>query len=85
MTQLNPKSAVIIILRLGYVDNKYFSSESIAEFLEIEEKEVRETTMEMLTLYKQHINGFIDQAISYTENSNYTRKLVAEQTTQLNK
>lgn len=67
MTQLNPKSGIIIALRLGYVDGKYFTSESIASFLGIEVKEVIETTKEVLNLYKQNINSFIDTAISYIE------------------
>ncbi|UKI58206.1 MAG: hypothetical protein L6V81_01820 [Clostridium sp.] len=29
---LTPKEAVIIMLKLGYIDNKYFSTDRIAEF-----------------------------------------------------
>lgn len=79
MTELNPKAAVIIALRLGYVDNKYFSTESIATFLGIEETEVRETTKEVLNVYKNNINNFIDKAISYVEPSGHGRKLIPEE------
>lgn len=75
MTNLNPKAAVIISLRLGYIDNKYFSSESIANFLGIEESEVIETTKEILNLYKNQVNSFLDKAISYTENTSNVKKL----------
>lgn len=60
---LSPKEAIIISLRLGYVDGKYFSTESIAKFLEIEEDEVRKITMKILLLYKENINEVIDKAI----------------------
>jgi len=63
MELLSPKDAVIISLKLGYVDGKYFSTESIAKFLEIEEDEVRETTKKGLLLYKENINEFIDNAV----------------------
>ena len=63
MSMLNAKEAVIISLRLGYVDGKYFSTESIARFLGIEEEEVIETTKKVLLLYKESINGFLDKAI----------------------
>jgi len=43
MSKLTPKETVIILLKSGYVDGKYFQTESIAQFLEIEEKEVMET------------------------------------------
>ncbi len=75
MNELSPKKAVIISLRLGYVDNKYFSSKSIATFLAIEESEVIETTKEILNIYKNQINDFIDKAISYTEAKQHTKEL----------
>jgi len=71
MSNLDTKAAVIISLRLGYVDNKYFSSEAIANFLGIEETEVIETTKQILNIYKNHLNDFLDKAISYQ-----TKKLI---------
>ncbi|MBR4230930.1 MAG: sigma-70 family RNA polymerase sigma factor [Bacilli bacterium] len=63
MSVLSAKEAVIISLKLGYVDGKYFSTESIAAFLGVEESEVIETTRKVLLLYKDSINEFIDSVI----------------------
>ena len=63
---LTPKEAIIISLKLGYIDGKYFSTESIANFLGIEEQEIRETTKKILLVYKESINQFIDTAIQLT-------------------
>lgn len=63
MSVLSPKEAVIISLKLGYIDGKFFSTESIANFLGIEELEVIETTKKVLLAYKENINQFIDTAI----------------------
>lgn len=60
---LTPKEAIIVCLRLGYVDGKYFSSDSIAEFLGIELDEVIESSKKALLLYKDNINEFIDKAV----------------------
>ena len=63
MSVLSVKESVIISLKLGYVDGKYFSTDSIAEFLGIEPQEVIDTTKKVLLLYKENINQFIDNAI----------------------
>ena len=70
MSNLTVKEAVIISLRLGYIDGKYFSVESISQFLGIEPEEVNEITQKVLVLYRDTINEFIDQAIAYTTPSN---------------
>ncbi len=73
MTTLSVKDAVILSLKLGYIDGKYFSTESIAKFLQIEEDEVREVIKKVLLLYKENINHVIDQAIEMsTEKSDET-------------
>lgn len=59
---LTPKEAVIICLKLGYVDGKYFTTESVAGFLGIEKEEVTEITKKVLLLYKENIDKFIDKA-----------------------
>ena len=61
---LTPKEAVIIMLKLGYIDNKYFSTDKIAGFLEIEPSEVSETTKKVILLLKERINDYIDLAIN---------------------
>lgn len=63
MGVLTVKESIIISLKLGYVDGKYFSTESIAQFLGIEEIEVIETTKKVLLLYKENINNFLDSLI----------------------
>ena len=61
---LSIKEAIIISLKLGYVDDKYFSTESTAQFLGIDNQEVIETTKKVLMLYRDNINSFIDTAIN---------------------
>ena len=74
LNTLSVKEAIIICLRLGYVDNKYFSTESIADFLCIEEEEVIETTKKVLLLYKENINNFIDKAVEITAGHQFVKK-----------
>ena len=63
MATLSIKDAVIISLRLGYIDGKYFSQKSIANFLGIDEEEVRSSIENVLLLYKDNINNIIDSVI----------------------
>jgi len=63
MNVLSVKEAVIISLKLGYIDGKYFETESIAKFLNIEQQEVIDTIKKVLILYKDNINQIIDSAI----------------------
>lgn len=67
---LSVKEATIISLRLGYVDGKYFTSESIANFLGISTLEVIETTKRVMELYKESINELIDSAIKHLNDDN---------------
>ena len=67
---LSIKETIIISLKLGYVDDKYFSTESIAQFLGIDNQEVIETTKKVLMLYKDNINSFIDTAINAVSDDN---------------
>ena len=60
---LDPKELVIIYLKLGYIDNKYFSSDSIAQFLGIEKQEVINIIRKILLQYKENINHLIDKAM----------------------
>ena len=63
MSVLTVKESIIISLKLGYVDGKYFSTESIAQFLGIEETEVIETTKKLLLLYKENKDSFLNGII----------------------
>lgn len=60
---LSIKEAIIVSLRLGLIDNKYFSTEAIANFLGIDKDEVKNTTIKVLLLYKDIINKQIDETI----------------------
>ncbi len=64
MNELNAKEAVIVSLKLGYVDEKYFSSESIAEFLQIQPEEVTDTIKRVLLTYRDYLNKYINKAIN---------------------
>ena len=75
LNTLTVKEAIIISLKLGYIDGKFFSTESIAKFLEISEDEVRKTTKKVLLLYKDNINSFLDGIIEIATDNNKTRVL----------
>ena len=77
MNVLTVKEAIIISLRLGYVDEKYFSTSSIAKFLEIEETEVIEITKKVLLLYKENINSFLESAIEIATNPSIEKIKIA--------
>lgn len=74
LSVLSVKEAVIIVLKLGYIDGKYFSTKSIADFLGIEESEVIETTKKILLLYKENINNIIDNLIEASTMPNKSDK-----------
>ena len=74
LKSLTPKEAVIICLKLGYVDEKYFTTESIAGFLGIETSEVIETIKKVLLVYKENINQFIDKTVDIATGSSLTFK-----------
>ena len=63
LSVLSVKEAVIISLKFGYVDGKYFSNKRIADFLGIKEIEVAEIVKKILLVYKENINSFIDTLI----------------------
>ena len=61
---LSIKETVIISLKLGYINEKYFSTKSISQLLGIEEVEVIEITKRVLLVYKESINKFLDDVIA---------------------
>ena len=64
MTLQKPMNeCVILALKLGYVDGKYFSSSSIANFLGVDVSEVDTIVKKTLVEYKEVLNGMIDKAI----------------------
>lgn len=60
---LSVKEAIVICLKLGYVDGKYYETKEIATFLNIEEQEVREIVKNALIVYKEYFDSFVDKAI----------------------
>ena len=54
------KEMVVISLKFGFIDNKYYSNESIANFLGISEEEVINIVKNSLELYKERINNLFD-------------------------
>lgn len=60
MSFLTPTEAIIISLKLGYVDGKPFSTKSIAQFLGMEENDVSKIAKKILLVYKDKINTFLD-------------------------
>ena len=67
---LSLKETVIIALKLGYIDGKYFTTSSIAQFLGIEEDEIRCITKDVLLGYKEKINSVLDNQIDSVINCN---------------
>ena len=74
MNELSAKEAVIVSLKLGYVDEKYFSNESIANFLQISPNEVNTTIKHVLLTYKDYINKYLDKAINLIDGKEKTYK-----------
>lgn len=64
MQTLTIKETVIVALKLGYINNKYFSNEAITEFLGIEQQEIIDTTKKALLLYNDQFIQFIDASIT---------------------
>lgn len=76
MSALTVKEAIIISLKFGYVDGKYFSTDSIAKFLGIGIQEVIDTIKKVLLLYKDNVNQLIDCAIkTVTEPPKVNKKI----------
>lgn len=63
ISNLWSKESIIISLRMGYIDGKYFSVDAIAEFLDIERDEVSKIIKEVLLNYKESVIKSIDHAI----------------------
>lgn len=66
MNMYSPKEAMIVSLKLGYIDGKYFSTSSIASFLGIDPQEVIDTTRTVLLEYKEKLNKMMDCVIDMT-------------------
>ena len=56
--------AVIISLKLGYVNGRYFQTDEVSKFLGIEEQEITRITKEALLKCKENLNSLLDDMIS---------------------
>lgn len=65
---LGMKEASIISLEFGYIDGKYFSTETIADFLEIEQEEVIQITRKVLVDYQMKFNQALENIIETIDN-----------------
>lgn len=63
LEKLTPKEAVIISLKMGYIDSKYFTNESISNFLNISLEEVESIILRIMMLYKNNVNDSLDKLI----------------------
>ncbi len=61
--RLKPKEALVVLLRLGFIDDKCFSVESISQFLDITEDEIYAASKKFIEVYSDYINSFLDEII----------------------
>lgn len=64
LKDLPAKEMIVVSLRLGFIEDKSFSTESISSFLEISEEDVRDITVNVLTKYKEKMCSEIDNVIN---------------------
>jgi DNA-directed RNA polymerase specialized sigma24 family protein len=71
---LMPKEAMIVLLRLGFVDNRCFSTEELAKFLNMDEDEIRVIVRQTLQFYQSKVNEYINTITSIAiDEENLTR------------
>lgn len=64
MTKKKPlEKCLIMSLKLGYFQEKCFSTDAIADFLDVDKEYVINVTKQGLTSYKEKLNQMIDEAI----------------------
>ena len=87
MKETDPKTAIIMGLRIGYVDEKCFTKEAIANFLGMTEEEVSESIKKGVNIYKNNFDKFIDKLIdgsidsANTPEAKYTVSTTSKQPT----
>lgn len=73
---LSPTEIVVALLQLQLVNNKKFSTSSIAEFIGVGEQEVRDITKKATTLIKKGLNQLIDQTVAtITDMDNVSKEI----------
>ncbi len=73
VNSLSEKEAIIILLNLGFVDGKCFDTKSIAEFFGMEQTEVRNIIKNVLLVYKDKINNFLDEVKNEQKENTLTK------------
>ena len=71
---LSEKERVIILLKFGFIDGKYYRNDDIAKFFGIDETEVEEIIEKVLLLYRENSINQIDQAIEIITKKTVKRK-----------
>ena len=80
MTKNLPENEFVILsLLFGYVNGKYFSVDSISEFLDIEEIDILNMAKKALIEYKEEVSKMLDSAIQLFDNKNYVREKKPEE------
>ncbi|MCI9433664.1 MAG: RNA polymerase sigma factor RpoD/SigA [Bacilli bacterium] len=73
---LSPTEIVVALLQLQLVNNKKYSTSSIAEFIGVDEQEVRDITKKATTLIKKGLNQLIDQTVAtITDMDNVSKEI----------
>lgn len=65
ITKNKPANEFLIVsLKFGYFQDKCFSTDEIADFLDVDKEYVIDVTKKVLTSYKQRLNQMIDEVIT---------------------
>ena len=72
LNDFSVEEAVVVCLKLGYIDGKYFETKAIAEFLGIENNRVYDVTRKFLEIYKENVLEFIDKIIDGVNKDSFT-------------
>ena len=75
LNNFNAKETIVILLKLGYVDGRYYSNDVISKFLDISNDEIIEVTKKALSLYKVSLIQLVDDVvISASEDAKKLKK-----------
>lgn len=78
MESLSIKESIIVSLKLGLVDEKYYSTKAISEFLEVDESFVTETTKKVLTMCKESANNTLGTIVEKVSDVKVKQKMIEE-------
>lgn len=66
INELTLKETAVVYLKFGVINNKYFSTEEISNFLDIEKQEIITIIKKVLGIYKKQIAFIFDDLIQIT-------------------